>query len=90
MQKAAGPTPLGPRKRSRVNYADSPQMRKKMAQANSHMESKDEDKEDSDYSGAKNPGSDSEGEVNQVTVSALVYVPPTGWIRHQTDCVTYI
>ena len=28
LQRAAGPTPLGKRKRSRVNYADSPKNRK--------------------------------------------------------------
>ena len=28
MQKAAGPTPLGPRKRRKINYADSPHRRK--------------------------------------------------------------
>lgn len=30
MQKAAGPTPLGPRKRRKVNYADSPANRRKL------------------------------------------------------------
>ena len=30
MQRAAGPTPLGPRKRKKINYADSPAHRRKL------------------------------------------------------------
>ena len=61
VQKAAGPTPLGPRKRKKVNYAQSPANQKALAKAKEGDKLSGEDTngqdDDNEYSGS---GSDSE------------------------------
>ena len=69
VQKAAGPTPLGPRKRKKVNYAQSPANQKALAKAKEGDKLSGEDTngqdDDNEYSGSDSASESSGSEAEE-------------------------